>query len=225
MRAEPTALRRRLWGFGLVLLALVGLALAWKWSPLNEWLQVDRVVELVRRWGTAIGPVAGAGVFALALVLAVPLTPLTLVTLAALGPWAGMACAYAGALLGAAASYALGRWMGYAAVHTLGGERTRALSARLARDGLWAVVAVRMVPVAPFAVVNLLMGATHLRLRHLLVGTALGMTPSTVAMALFGERLLAALRAPGPWAYTLLGLTVLLVVLGGWGLKRWFQRQ
>jgi len=218
-------LRRRLWVFAIALCGLLALALAWHWSPLNGYLQLDQMLGWVRHTGQTVGPLAATAGFALALVLAVPLTPLTLLGLTVFGPWTGMACAYAAALVGASVSYALGRWMGHRAVHSLGGERTRVLSARLAQQGLWAVLAVRLVPVAPFAVVNMLMGATHLRLRHMLLGTLVGMTPSTLAMALFMDQLLVALRQPGPWAYALLGLTLLLILVGGWGVRRWLQRQ
>ncbi len=218
------SIKRRLALLAVLLLALIALALAWTWSPLKNWLSLDTAVVVLRGWGQRAGPLLAILAFTAAVSLAIPLSFLTLVALAALGPWSGMLCALLGALLGACISYALGRWLGFDALQGLGGARINALSQRLAQRGLWAVVAVRLVPVAPFAVVNLLAGATHLRLRDLLLGTLIGIMPSTLAMAFFTESLLQALRAPTALTYAVVGGTLVLMALGGWALKRWLLR-
>jgi len=219
----PRTLRRRLVILACALMALVGLAMAWSWSPMRDWLDVDLVVGALRRFGAAFGPVAAVGGFALALVVAVPLTFLTLVALVAFGPMAGFACAMAGALLGAGASYGIGYVLGREVVERLAGPRVNQLSRRLARRGLLAVVAVRMVPVAPFAIVNMVAGASHIRLRDLLLGSAIGITPGTLAMMLFIDQITAALRQPTPLTFVLAGLTVLLIAVGAWALQRWLR--
>jgi uncharacterized membrane protein YdjX (TVP38/TMEM64 family) len=208
----------------LAALALVGLAVAWSASPLRAWLDADRVVLGLRQLGQSMGLAAAMGGFALASTLAVPVTFLMLVTMVAFGPWAGMACILAGALCGAAASYSLGALLGREVLQRLGGERVNAVSRRLAERGLLAVVVVRMLPVAPFAVVNMVAGASHIRLRDMLLGTGLGMLPSTVVMAFFVDRIVAALRAPGPLTIALGLLTVVLIVVAAWGLRRWLGR-
>ena len=217
-------LRRRLRWLLVVLAALVALAMAWAWTPMRQWLDVDLVVGALRRFGQAFGPVAAVAGFALAAALAVPLVFLTLVALAAYGPWAGLGCALAGALLGASASYGLGAVLGREVVRRLAGARINALSERLAENGLLAVIALRLVPVAPFAVVNMVAGASHIRLLHLLLGTAIGMMPSTLAMMFFVEQITEALRRPTPLTFALLALTALLLIGGGWALQRWMRR-
>jgi len=219
----PTG-RGRLILLAVLLLALVGLAMAWSWSPLREWLKVDRIVGGLQALGQAYGPFAALGGFALASVLAVPLSFLTLVTFVALGPSTGFLCAMGGALLGATASYSIGRFLGFEALQKLAGERVKLLSRRLARHGLWAVVAVRVVPVAPFAIVNMIAGATHIRLRDMVLGTALGMAPGTVLIGLFSGQIVEALKHPGPLTIGLVVLTLALIAAGGWGLKRWLAR-
>jgi uncharacterized membrane protein YdjX (TVP38/TMEM64 family) len=49
------------------------------------------------------------------------------------------------------------------------------------------------VPVAPFAVLNLLAGAVHVSFRDFLIGTVVGMLPGIIAMTLFAEGLLSLL--------------------------------
>ena len=218
------ALGRRVVWLVLALCGLIALAAAWTWSPMREWLDVDRIVQTLQRLGQAFGPVAAVAGFGLAVTLAVPLTFLTLVTLVAFGPWAGFACCMLGAAIGAAASHGLGRLLGREVVQRLGGPRVNAVSERLADHGVLAVVAIRMVPVAPFAIINMVAGASHISLRDMLLGTALGMAPGTLVMAFFVDQIVAALRAPGPLTYALLALTAPLVACGVWGANRWVRR-
>ena len=53
-----------------------------------------------------------------------------------------------------------------------------------------------MVPVAPFTVVNMVMGAAGVRMRPYLVGTALGLLPGVVVLTLVGDRLRELWRSP-----------------------------
>jgi uncharacterized membrane protein YdjX (TVP38/TMEM64 family) len=220
---NPGGLRGRLWALVLALLALVVLAAAWTWSPMREWLDVDRIVDGLQQLGQAFGPVAAMAGLALALALAVPLTFLTLVTLVAFGPWTGFVTCMVGAALGAALSHGLGALLGREVVQRLGGPRVNAVSQRLADHGLLAVIAIRMVPVAPFAVVNMVAGASRISLRDMLLGTAIGMAPGTLVMAFFVDQIVAALRDPGPLTYALLAGTLLLIVGAGLAAKRWVR--
>jgi len=226
MPAAPlpsSVLRRRVMMLAIALVVVLGLAIAWTATPLRHWLDVDGVVSELQRFGQAFGPVAATLGFALAMTLAVPLTFLTLVALVAFGPWAGFGCAMVGALLGAAASYGIGAFLGHEVLVRLAGSRINLLSQRMATRGLVAVILVRMVPVAPFAVINMVAGASHIRLRDLVLGTAIGMTPGMLAMMVFVDQITEALRAPTPLTFALLGATVLLIAVGAWGLQRWLR--
>ena len=218
------SLRFRLVLLIAVVLALVGLAVAWSWSPMRAWLDVDRIVCSLQHAGQSFGPAAAVCGFALALTLAVPLTFLTLVTVVAFGPFAGFGISMLAAVIGAAVSYWVGEFLGHPVLLRMGGERVNIISQRLASRGLLAVVAVRMVPIAPFAVINMIAGASHIRLRHLLLGTALGMTPGTVGMIFFVDQIVEALKHPGPVTFLLAGLMIALIALGLWALRRWLRQ-
>jgi len=220
---DRPALRRKLVVLLLALAAIVALAVAWNWSPMRTWLDVDVVVGAIRRVGQSFGLVAAVAGLTLALVLAVPLMFLTLVAVAAYGPLVGPGYVLASALLSAAFSYGIGMLLGREVVERLAGPRVNQLSRRLARRGLLAVVAVRLVPVAPFAVVNMVAGASHIRLRDLLLGSAIGILPGTLGVALFLEQIQEALRNPTPLTFVLVAMTVLLIGLGAWGLRRWMR--
>ncbi|MEO5797158.1 MAG: VTT domain-containing protein [Rhodoferax sp.] len=217
------SMRWRVLGLAALAAALVGLAVAWSASPLRQWLDADRIVGGLQQLGATFGPVAAVLGFALASILVVPLGFLTLVALVAFGPWLGMATTFAGALLGAMASYGLGHLLGNPVLQKLGGERVNTVSRRLAERGLLAVIAVRIVPIAPFAIVNMVAGASHIRLRDMVLGTALGMAPGTVVMAFFVDQIVAAFRQPGPLAAAIVLGLLALAGVGGWAARRFLR--
>jgi len=181
---------------GAVLLALALARLYF--LPFHNALDVHSIVLALHQIAEQFGAVAAILVFALALVCVVPLSLLTVVAIVAFGPLHGFVYAMLGAQLAALGSYGLGAALGRDILRTLAGVRINRLSEKLGERGLWAVVAVRVVPVAPFAVVNLVAGASHIRLPDLLLGTVIGMLPVVGTLALVG--------------------------LGVWGLKVWWRR-
>jgi uncharacterized membrane protein YdjX (TVP38/TMEM64 family) len=222
--AEHHRLRYRLAILIAVMVAIVMLALAWSFSSLREWLDVDRIVVALRQLAGGYGLPVAALAFAFALTLAVPLTFLTLVVVVAFGPLSGFVCAMVGAQVGAVFSYGLGAMLGRDIVRKLGGARVNHISQQLARRGLLAVIAVRMVPVAPFAVVNMIAGGSHIQLRDLLLGTLLGMAPGTLGIALFVETILDAMRNPSPGSGLALAIALVLIAAGIWLARTWLRR-
>ena len=156
---------------------------------MGAWLDIHTIVTSLRRLGHTLGPLAAVSGFALAVSLAIPLTFLTLVTLVAFGPWVGFAYSLAGALAGACLSYSIGHFLGSEVLERMAGERVNLISRRLSRRGVLTIIVVRMVPIAPFAIVNMITGATHISLRDVLLGTVIGMTPGTLIMMIISTSL------------------------------------
>ena len=125
-----------------------------------------------------------------------------------------------GSLFSAAALFGLGRALGRYHVQRFAGRRVAYLSRRLAQRGVWAIILVRMIPVAPFSIVNLVAGSTGISLREFLLGTALGMSPGIVLLSAIMNGLEETLRAPTPLALVGVGLSVGMA----WGLIRYILR-
>jgi uncharacterized membrane protein YdjX (TVP38/TMEM64 family) len=114
------------------------------------------------------------------------------------GPATGFVYAILGSLVGACLTFALGHVFGRDIVRRLGGARLNTLSRWLSHRGLLAMLTVRLIPVAPFTVVNLVAGASHIRFRDFLLGTIFGMVPGAMAITVFSDRLAAAVHHPSP---------------------------
>lgn len=220
---EARPLRRRLVILGLMVFALVALAAAWRWTPLGSWLNPEQVFAMIGKAGDVVGPVVGIGVIALATMVAVPLIVLTLMSILTFGPLTGFVCSITGACLGAAASYGLGRLLGRDLVRRLAGFRVNRLSRQLARHGILSVTSIRMLPIAPFAIVNMIAGASHIRLRDFLAGTALGLIPGFLAMTVIVDSIMGAVRNPGPGTVLVLLAVLALIASGAWALRRWLR--
>jgi uncharacterized membrane protein YdjX (TVP38/TMEM64 family) len=203
-------------------LALCALAALWRLTPLSTLADPGRLLawaQGVAELG-ALAPVIIVAIFVLGGCLMFPVLVLIAVTAMALGPALGFFTALAGSLASAAVVFWLGRLTGGRLVRRFGGPGLNQASHWFARQGVLAVAAIRLVPTAPFTVVNLVAGASHLRFTHFLAGTAIGMAPGVLAFSLFGAQVERALSDPRPETLAV-ALAALALALGlGWAAGR-----
>lgn len=223
---ERAPAHRRIVAGVSILVGLLALAAAWRWTPLGDYLDVDSLTGLVAGFrGYPAAPFIALGAFVLGGLIVVPVTLLIVVTALAFGPWEGFIYSVIGVLASAALVYGVGHGLGRDTVRRFAGSKLNRLSRRLAQRGVLTMAIVRLIPVAPFTVVNLVAGASHIRFRDFVAGTALGMIPGIAAITLFVDRVGATLRDPGPGTFLVLGAVVLLLVLGMYGLRRWVLKR
>jgi uncharacterized membrane protein YdjX (TVP38/TMEM64 family) len=206
---------------GLILLLLTGFALAWRFGPLGDMLSVETATGVAH--SLADSPAAAVYVllaFVAGSLVVLPVTLLVTATAAVLDPVSGFAYALAGSLVSATVNYGLGGWVGRDFVRTLAGRRLNRLSRRLAKKGVVAVLVVRMLPVAPFTIVNMVAGASHIRLRDFLLGTLLGMAPGILAITLLADRIKHLTLEPNMANALALALLLALLGLSAWLLSR-----
>ncbi len=209
-----------------LLLVIGGLAAAWRWTPLKEWVDTDALVyaaEVLRN--TPGTPLWVFGAYAVASLIAMPVTLMIVATVLVFGTYLGFAYALCGSLFGASVSFWLGHLIGRKTVRRLAGGRLNELSRRLAQRGLLAMFLLRLVPVAPFTVVNFVAGASHIGFREFAAGTLLGMTPGIFAVTVFSDRLMALLRDPSPMALTILVLVTAALIAGSAAMHYWFKHR
>jgi phospholipase D1/2 len=224
----PPSRRRRLGAMAsraaLTLLVIVALAVAVR----SELVGATGVLAEVLRFAeqnrlSLLGAVLGA--FCLATLLFVPVNIVIAATGALFGPLLGLLYALAGALLAAGLSFAVGRALGRRWIRRLASRRINAVNKRLNQHGLLAMTVLRLLPIAPFTVVNLVAGASEIGTRHYLLGTLFGMAPGVVLITLFGDRLGAWLRRPD---VANLGVVVAVAAAAlalTWALRRWSRRR
>lgn len=139
--------------------------------------------------GGVLGPVIYGAVYAALTVAFVPGLPLTLAAGALYGAVGGAAVAIAGATVGATGAFLLSRRGTRGSVKQVSGARFRALERRLSGKGLFALLALRLIPVVPFNALNYAAGASSISTRDYILATGFGIIPGAVAYAALGAGL------------------------------------
>jgi phospholipase D1/2 len=210
----------------LVVAPIAILGAAWRYTPLSD-LMNPQAFSASMQAGGAWGPLLALGLFMVLGLIAFPVNVLIVATAAAFGIWPGLLYAAVGALVSAFATYLIGRRMGPGLLRKIIGPRINKVSRSIAKNGILAVTLVRLMPVAPFTLVNLVAGAIRIPLLDYMVGTALGLAPGLVLMTALGDRLLRIMTDPS--LNDVIGFVVVLIAWGGlsFGLQsliKWLRR-
>ena len=176
--------------FVFVILLFLGLALSWKWGALQNYLDIDLVVTTLKDLASKINPIFTIVGFSLAAAMVVPMTFLSLVSIISFGPLLGISYILIGGCFGSAISFGIGRLLGSQVVRKIAGKRINEVSQMLARKGIIASLAMRFVPIVPFAISNMIAGISHIRLRDFLIGSTIGLLPSSILIAIFVDNFL-----------------------------------
>jgi len=211
----------------LIVAALVigGMALAWRSTALHEFFSFQNIVAMGEQvqespWAPALAILA----FVVAGLTFIPLMVMIAATAALFGPLQGMAIALAGALASGAVTFGIGRLLEQRVLRKIAGKRLAELARRLRKRGLLAVLLVRLLPVAPYTVVNVVAGASRIRWRDFMLGTALGIAPGLVLTSTFVDRAIAAIVQPSGQTFATLALVLAAIAALGWALRRKFGR-
>ena len=121
-------------------------------------------------------------------------------------------------------TFYLGRIFGQHLVDRIS-PRLHRWSVSLAEKGVLAVVTVRVLPVAPFTIVNMVAGATRIRAKDFAVGTIIGELPGLIALSIFVDQITTTIKSPGPGSYAVLAVTAVAIIAIAWMLRHWLTKR
>jgi uncharacterized membrane protein YdjX (TVP38/TMEM64 family)/rhodanese-related sulfurtransferase len=166
---------------GLILLAAVATAIAFRdrfdATALQAWVE----------GAGAAGPLLFMLVYALATVLFLPGSVLTLAGGALFGPLWGTLWNLTGATLGAALAFLIARYLGADWVTRRAGSRLARLNDGVSAEGWRFVAFTRLVPVFPFNLLNYALGLTRIPFVAYLLATWIFMLPGAIAYTWLGH--------------------------------------
>jgi uncharacterized membrane protein YdjX (TVP38/TMEM64 family) len=156
--------------------------------------------------------------------LGVPQFVLIAAAVAAFGPWRGLAYSWTGTLVSALIGFWIGRWWGAGLLPSTGEGAVGRFIALVARNGFLASLAVRLVPFAPFVVVNMAAGVGGVGVIDFAGGSAIGILPKIVLTALAGHAITRAATAGG-WevAVGLMLLAGVIWIAASFAARRWMK--
>ena len=209
---------------GFAILAALALALAWRYTPLGEIVTPKSTIAFAESLGDYWwAPLALILSYTPATLLMFPRWLITIAGVAIFGPWPAFVYAELGVLLAALCGYVAGRLVGLDTVRRMAGPRLHSLRRLLRRRGLIAVTIVRLVPLAPFIIVNVAMGAMRIRVHHYLIGTVLGMLPGMLATTVLGDQITDWISEPARGNLWIAGAAVLALALIAFAGQRWLR--
>ncbi len=152
-------------------------------TPIRDHLtpaQIKALLETTGIWA----PAAFILFYAAGVCLFIPGTLLTAVGAAVFGPYRGFAYVWLGAMLGAAAAFLIGRYLGRDFAASLIGPRLKKYDEAIGKNGFATVLYLRLV-YFPFTPMNFGMGLTRVRFGDYLLGTGFGILVGTFIFTFF----------------------------------------
>jgi phospholipase D1/2 len=217
--------KKILWGVAIIAALVAAVSAAWRFTPLQEWVTAENVVEWVDTFSRAWwAPYAIALLYTPAAMVLFPRALLTVAAAVAFGPVKGFVIAMAGVLLSTVIGYFAGRQLDPDRVKRWGGPRMEKVRKGLRKEGFLAVATLGLVPIAPFSVLVVAFGALRLKLWQVLAGVALAHLPGTVGSTLMGDQVHAMLSADRTLNPVVIGGVVLTMVVVGITTHRLWKR-
>jgi uncharacterized membrane protein YdjX (TVP38/TMEM64 family) len=181
----------------------------------------------VERWmGEASGPLAlpvAVAAFAVLAFVGVPQFMLIAAAVVAFGGKAGFAYSWIGTMVSSLVGFYLGRAAGSAALERFSGAGVKRFMDHVGKNGFLASLVVRLVPSAPFIVVNMAAGVTPMRVLDFAAGTGLGIVPKIALTAFAGNSIARAMRGELGRGVAWLVVVVVAWVAVGWGARLWLR--
>ena len=196
----------------VILLFVAILAGAWLTLPLQDLTSPEAIAKLIEPvTSSPFLPLYVLAAFEVAGAIMLSVWLIIFQTCLLYSPPIAFPLALGGATLSAMTFFYIGKLLGRDVVMGIVPPRIqRALEAVT----LESIIAIRVLPILPFTLVNMTCGAFGVHTRTYLAGTVLGMAPGVLGMTLLGDRLLAVIREPTlEAAGALVGVVVVLVVV------------
>ena len=166
---------------------------------------------------------AAVAAFAVLAFLGAPQVVLIAAAAVVFGPWTGSLYSWIGTFVSALIGFELGRLFGGRLIRDLKSRGVDRFMALIGKNGLMASLIIRLVPAAPFIVVNMVAGTARVRRLHYALGTAIGILPKILLTAFAGGTVTAAFHGGGLVQLGLLAVTIAIWVGAAFFARRWLR--
>ena len=171
-----------------------------------------------------LAPFVAVPAIVLGSVMVAPITGMLAVCALLFDPWTASMVGIVGTL----AATAVNHWIGGHFAQVISAKIPRRIAGKISRvaasSDIWSLAGLRLIPIAPFSIVNLIVGVSGVGLRDFLLGTLIGMGPGIVLLCMSVDRARAALAGESvfdPWIIAVIAAAgVTLIALRVWQQRR-----
>jgi uncharacterized membrane protein YdjX (TVP38/TMEM64 family) len=157
--------------------------------------------------------------------LGVPQFVLIAAAVVAFGPWLGFAYSWIGTMVSSLVGFWLGRAFAAGLLRDMKSQGVDRFMALIGQNGFMASLIVRLVPSAPFIVVNMAAGVTPMSFAAFAAGTALGVIPKIALTAFAGNSVVQAFNGGGLQHIALLVAVAAIWLAMGLVARQWLKRR
>lgn len=210
----------------VAVIAIIALVLAWKITPLSEYATPEKVVPLLEKVkNTAWAFPTGMAAYVLGTLIFFPHMIMTATVVIVFPPVEAFLIAMLGSLVSCMIGFFAGKQLGQDSLRAMTGRYADKIAHYADKGGLIGLTLLRLVPIAPYTVVNLALGMMNVPFWRLMGATALGMLPGTAVSVLLGQSALSFWKHPDTHNMLLLGggllAWILIIVLSHLAAKHW----
>jgi phosphatidylserine/phosphatidylglycerophosphate/cardiolipin synthase-like enzyme/uncharacterized membrane protein YdjX (TVP38/TMEM64 family) len=219
--------RKSIQKFLAILSALIVIALLWSLTPLGDWIENGLFTDWFKSAEIPLlSPFVYGLIFTVSATIGIPVTVIIGGIGIIFGPIYGSFLAMFVCIISAGLSYLVGRFTGKNFIRSFAGDKVNSISKRLAKKGILTMIFLRIVPVAPYAVINLLAGASHIRFRDYTIGTAIGMIPGILIITtFFGQLVQVFKQSKTEDIMIMIGLLIIIFFVIFSGIKYIYQKK
>lgn len=190
----------------LILMALVAAWLLRGYLPDIHYGSLDQATTLFKDLSSSVWAVPAAmGIYILGSMAFFPLTAMTGACVVVFGPVKGVFISFIGAILGGVFGYGIGRLIGWRRLEKIFGKKSSILQEKIKDTGIIGVTLIRLLPIAPYPLVNMALGVADVPINNFIIGTIFGLIPGKLAIAVAGDGFLKAFKHPDPHNLAYLG--------------------
>ena len=192
--------------------AIVALV-AWQ-SPLRDYVNLAQPLDLLEeRDPDFIGALIGSGGIVLGSFLFLPMLALFAANDVVFGPLWGSAFSFIGIFVAGSIHFALGRVLHQQIVNKIRAPIIVVLRRKFSKAGPWPIAILRILPVAPFVIINMAAGALKIRLIDFTAGNLMGSAVPIIAIAIFDYQVGQIAKTPNLKSFILSVLIIGTVIL------------
>ncbi|MFN8388719.1 MAG: VTT domain-containing protein [Bdellovibrionota bacterium] len=153
-------------------------------NPFNP----EHIASYLSSWqSTGMLPLVVVAAYIIGSMLFVPIFALVFATAYVLSPVEGALCSFLGVVAGGMVGYTAGRVFGERLFPARARRVLEAVRGKISEHEITSVAIIRKLPIAPFTIVNMAIGALKVRATSFALGTAVGMAPVIVLLAVLSK--------------------------------------
>lgn len=214
--------------FGIVVMLIAALAFAWEVTPLSEYANPDYIRSLIKKvrntpWAIPLAIL----IYTICTLALLPRVAMTTVIVLTFAPLSAFSICMIGSLVSGSIGYLIGNLFGLHSMEALIGNTAKKISDYVNKGGIIGITLLRMLPIAPYTIVNITLAMLKVPYLTFLLATFLGILPGTAIASLLGFSIMEVWDNPTPENIILIGggfAGWLLIVASSHIASHWWQK-